>query len=342
MGNALSAALLAEVPGMLRIGSMRVPVFGLLAALGVIAALLLSQYTARFVGIAPGLLWDAGMTVVVAAFVASRLILIAAAPHTFTTFPMMVLLLPSLSPLGMLLAGLATYAWLRWKKLPLLQVLDAFAPSACLLAAVLALAHFVEGTAAGMPTRLPWGVVTPGDHILGKVHPVQIYALLLWLAIGAWALRVLTQGKRRGEAAAWVLTLGGVVTFLLDMLRQPVESQGSAWLDPAQYVAIVAILAGFVVGFWFRSWSVTRTEAAEILERFLDGTSGGWGHETLEYAVVEDPLILEVQRRFVSLPNEFPPAPGSRAYCGPEGSQVLREYVEKLRHEPNFDLKETR
>ena len=60
MGNALSAALLAEVPGMLRIGSMRVPVFGLLAALGVIAALLLSQYTARFVGIAPGLLWDAG------------------------------------------------------------------------------------------------------------------------------------------------------------------------------------------------------------------------------------------------------------------------------------------
>ncbi|SEG59649.1 phosphatidylglycerol:prolipoprotein diacylglycerol transferase [Bryocella elongata] len=327
---------------MLRVGSMRVPVFGLLAAVGVIAALLLSQYTARFVGVAPGLLWDAGMTVVVAAFVASRLILIAAAPPTFTKFPMTVLLLPSLTPLGLLLAGVATYAWLRWKKLRVLEVLDAFAPSGCVLAAVLALAHFVEGTEAGMPTRLPWGVVTPGDHILGKVHPVQIYALLLWLAIGAWSLRVLMQRKRVGEAAAWVLLLGGVVTFLLDMLRQPVESQGSAWLDPAQYVALAAILAGAIVRFRPKPWSVTRIEAAEILEEFLDGTSGGWGHETLEYAVVVDPLILEVQRRFVSLPNEFPPAPGSRAYCGPEGFLVLREYVGKLRQEPSFDLKETR
>jgi phosphatidylglycerol:prolipoprotein diacylglycerol transferase len=252
MGNALSAALLAEIPGMLRIGSMRVPVFGLLAALGVIAALLLSQYTARFVRVgpdpakAPGLLWDAGMTFVVAAFVASRLLLIAAAPNTFTTFPMTVLLLPSLTPLAMVLAGLATFVWLRWKRLQVLDVLDAWAPCVCVLAVVLALAHFIEGTDAGMPTQLPWGVMTPGDHILGRVHPVEIYAVVAWVAIGAWSLRVLMRRRWAGDAAAWVLVLGGAVSFGLDMLRQPVESEGAAWLDPAQYVALL----GAGVGAW--------------------------------------------------------------------------------------------
>jgi phosphatidylglycerol:prolipoprotein diacylglycerol transferase len=271
MGNApilaALAALLAEMPGMLRIGSMRVPVFGVLAALGVIAALLLSQYTARFVSVTPGQLWDAGMTVVVAAFVASRLLLIAASPHTFATYPMTVILLPSLTPLAMVWAGLTTYVWLRWKKLRVLDVMDAWAPCACVLGAVLAVAHFIEGTDAGMPTRLPWGVVTPGDHVLGRVQPVEIYALLLWLAIGAWSLRVLMRRGRAGEAAAWVLVLGGVAEFLLDMLRQPVESQGSAWLDPAQYVAILCAAMGGWMLLWPRT-EVPREQSGSAAMKF--------------------------------------------------------------------------
>ena len=244
MGKALTAAIVGELPGMLRFGSLRVPLFGVLAALGVIAALLLSQYSARFVRLAPAALWDAGMVLVTASFVASRLLLIVASPRTFARVPVTVLLLPSLTPLALALAAVAVLAWLRWKKLPLLDALDAWTPCACVLAAVLALAHFVEGTDAGMPTSLPWGVVTPGDHILGRVHPVQLYAVLLWLALAAWSLRVLRRRSYAGQSAAWALALGGAISFLLDMLRQPVETQGGAWLDPAQYAAVAACALG--------------------------------------------------------------------------------------------------
>lgn len=244
MGNALSAALLAEVPGILHIGSMRVPLFGVLAALGVVAALLLSQYTARFVRLHAPALWDAGMVAVIAAFAASRLVLVAAAPEVFSRAPWTVLLLPSLSPLAMTLTTLVTFAWLRFRRLDVLAVLDAWAPCVCALLAVLSLAHFVEGTDAGMPTRLPWGVVTPGDHVLGRVHPVELYALAAWLALAALSLRLLQRRSVAGRPAGCTLLLGGAASFLLDMLRQPVESVGPAWLDPVQYAALGAIVLG--------------------------------------------------------------------------------------------------
>jgi phosphatidylglycerol---prolipoprotein diacylglyceryl transferase len=134
-------------------------------------------------------------------------------------------------------------------------VLDAWAPCAAVLAAVLSLGHFVEGTDAGMPTRLPWGVVTPGDSVLGRVHPVELYALVAALGICEWTLIRLKRRTRAGEVAGSALVAGGVLSFLLDMVRQPLDTFGGAWLDPGQWVA----LAGVAVG----AWILTRTPGSE-------------------------------------------------------------------------------
>jgi phosphatidylglycerol:prolipoprotein diacylglycerol transferase len=136
---------------------------------------------------------------------------------------------------------------LRWRRLPVRDVLDAWAPCGALLAAVLSIAHFVEGTDAGMPTRLPWGVVTPGDSVLGRVHPVQIYAAITALAICFGLLRKLQKRKFAGEVAALAMMTGGTGAFLLDMLRQPVESFGASVLDPGQFVALAAMFVGAVL-----------------------------------------------------------------------------------------------
>jgi phosphatidylglycerol:prolipoprotein diacylglycerol transferase len=95
-----------------------------------------------------------------------------------------------------------------------------------------------------MPTKLPWGVVTPGDSVLGKVHPVQIYALIVAVVLCAVLLRMLMKERRAGMVASAALVAGSVASFGLDMLRQPVESMGDAWLDPAQWVGIVAVVVG--------------------------------------------------------------------------------------------------
>lgn len=237
-----TAALL--LPGFIRIGSLRLTVYGIFAAAGLIAALWLSQRTAPRVGLPANKLWDAGVIAVIAAFVASRTLLIAFDFRAFLKYPLLVLALPSLTYGGMVLTTLLVWLWLRHKHLPLRDVLDAWAPSAALLAAVMAIAHFVEGTDAGMPTRLPWGVVTPGDTVLDRVHPIQLYATLIALVLCIVLFRMLPRRKFAGQVAAVALVTGGLAAFLLDMLQQPVESSGNALLDPGQFLALAAIIAG--------------------------------------------------------------------------------------------------
>jgi phosphatidylglycerol:prolipoprotein diacylglycerol transferase len=145
-------------------------------------------------------------------------------------------------------------------------VLDAWAPCAALLAAVLSVAHFVEGTDAGMPTSLPWGVVTPGDTVLGRVHPVQIYAAIIALGLCYGLLLLLPRRKFAGQVAAFALMGGGAAAFLLDMLTQPVESLGNTWLDPGQFISLTAMLTGAVI------WATAKPPSREfpcggVLER---------------------------------------------------------------------------
>ena len=235
----------AALPGTVRLGPLRLPVYGLFATAGMLGALALSQKTARRVGLRADVLWDAGVVGVVAAFVASRVLLVAQNWAVFKAMPMLVLTLPSLTYGGAALAVVAVIAWLKWKREPVLRAMDAWTPCAALLAGFLQLGHFFEGTDAGMPTRLPWGVIAPGDTVLGRTHPVQLYAVVAAAVLGVWWWRML---RFPGRAAAVALMSGGAVSFALDMLRQPFDS-GWAWpLEASQMVAVGAMVAG--VGVW--------------------------------------------------------------------------------------------
>ena len=243
----LSSLTFVLVPGVVRVGHIRVSVFGFIAAAGLIAAIWLSQYTARWAKVSAQKLWDAGVFAVLAAFIGSRALLVAGDPQAFLHYPLLVLSLPSLTRGGVALTVVAVLVYLWVVKLPLVATLDAWTPPVMVLGAVLALAHFVEGTDAGMPTRLPWGVHTPGDTIFGRVQPVQIYWMLAALLIGMDALRVLRQRHPNGLVAARGLLFGGLSFFVLDMLAQPTDTTGAAWLDPGQWVALGCATTGGVM-----------------------------------------------------------------------------------------------
>ena len=250
------------LPGTFRVGPFRIPVFGLFATAALLAALALSQRTAPKAGLAPQRLWDAGILAIAAAFIVSRLLLIAENFQTFRAFPMLVLSVPSLTAGGILLTAVASAIYLRFQRLPLLRVLDAWSPCAALLAAFLQLGHFFEGTDAGMPTALPWGVVSPGDTILGRVHPVQLYALLLALALTAFLLHRLARPHKPGQILALALLLGGPTSFLLDFLRQPQATLTELPLDPSQLLALAATLTGLaLVTFGPQTLAARRTPA---------------------------------------------------------------------------------
>lgn len=232
------------VPRVLRVGPLRVSMYGVCAAVGLVAALGLSLRTARLVGLAAEQVWDAGLFAVVAAFVCSRLLLVAGNFSAFLKMPGTLLALPSFTTLGMVLTGLVVVAYLRWKRLAVARVMDAWAPCAAMLAAMLSVGRFFEGTEVGMPTRLPWGMVNQGGDGELRLHPVAVYGAIAAVVLGVALMTLLRRGLRVGVVAGVGLVAGGASGFLMDMVTQPVEMSAGAWLDPAQWVAVGAMVVG--------------------------------------------------------------------------------------------------
>lgn len=221
---------------------MTIPTFGFLAAIGLMLALGLSLSTSSAVGVNPDRLWNAGMITIIAAFVLSRLLLVATNLHTFFTYPILLLMVPSLTPLGMLLTAIVTLAYLRTRDLDMLAVFDAWAPCATLLWVFLALGHFAEGSDPGIPSRLPWAVaISPGAI---KLHPVAIYAAILAAVLTIVLLFHLSRRRHAGDTAALGLAVTGLAQFFLSFFREPTfyDNKFGNLLDPVQWLALGMIV----------------------------------------------------------------------------------------------------
>jgi len=231
-------------PYLIHSGHLLLPTFGVLAAVGLMAALTLSLRTAATVGLVPDKLWNAGLFTLLSAFALSRLLLIIANPHSFIAYPILLLMVPSLNVTGILLTILATAIYLRLHSLPHLDALDAWSPCATLAWAFLALGHFAEGTDAGLPTTLPWGIAIPLSTT--RLHPVALYAAIAAALLTFLLLRQLPRRHHAGDTFALALAASGTAQFLLTFVRQPYPD--ASLLDPIQWIALGMIaLAGLVL-----------------------------------------------------------------------------------------------
>jgi phosphatidylglycerol:prolipoprotein diacylglycerol transferase len=234
-------------PNLIHLGFLTIPTFGLLAAIGLMAALSLSLKTSTIVGLDADAVWTAGLFAMIAAFVFSRLLLVVTNLKSFLSFPLLLLMVPSLTPLGLLLTILAVLLYLRLKGLPLLPTLDAWAPCATLAWAFLALGHFAEGSDPGTPSSLPWARPIISDGV--RVHPVAIYAALAAVVITVVLLRLLPARHRAGDIFALSLLLCGIAQFLLTFVREPAffDTTLGRLLDPIQWVALGMIVIAAVI-----------------------------------------------------------------------------------------------
>ncbi|HEY4356100.1 MAG TPA: prolipoprotein diacylglyceryl transferase family protein [Acidobacteriaceae bacterium] len=325
------SALASDIPGFVPLGHLQLSIYGFFAAAGLVAAVWYSQRMAMRAKLSMDRLWDAGIFAVVTAFVVSRGLLIVNNFAAFKRYPLLLMAQPSLTYSGLLLTVVLTCGWLYWKRMPLLSVADAWAPCGAVLWTVLSVGHFVEGTDAGMPTRLPWGVVTPGDTVLGPTHPVQLYTVVCAGMLAWYLSRKLAVKHRAGSVAALGLMLGGFASFLLGMLRQPAETYGGAWLDTDQWVAVAAMLIGLLLEApLLRIPMDPGVRMQEFLEDFITLRGHkrvGWIRNT----AFTDPLLVEIQKRFLRLPREFPVEASSyNSWCNEDGLQILKWYVYQL------------
>jgi phosphatidylglycerol:prolipoprotein diacylglycerol transferase len=234
-------------PYLLHSGHFLLPTFGVLAAVGLMAALSLSLRTAVAAGLNPEKVWNAGLFTLLSAFVLSRVLLVATNLHNFRAYPVLLLMVPSLTATGILLTILVTVLYLRLRRLPLLATLDAWAPCATLIWAFLALGHLAEGSDPGLPTRLPWGMAIPPDAL--RLHPVPLYAAIAAAVLTFVLLGQLRRGHRPGDIIAVALVSAGAVQFLLTFFRQPnpYDVPLGSILDPIQWISLAMIVLASLI-----------------------------------------------------------------------------------------------
>ena len=230
----------------LSLGRLHIPIFGLFAAVGLMCAMALGLRTARLARVDRDALWDTWIVMVISAFVLSRALLVGENLRLFLHSPMLVLELPSLTRPGEFMTAVITLLYLRHRRMPLLNVLDAVAPCVALLWAFLGVGAFAEGTREGMPTSVPWAVAS----LFGRVHPVEIYAAIAWAFFCGVLLWILRRARTPGMTGAWGLSLGGLVLFLIQFFGLPVVLYATTLLDGDELRGLEMMVAGGLLLSW--------------------------------------------------------------------------------------------
>jgi len=276
-------------PVLLHFGSIVIPAYGALAALGVLAALFLAVRLAPRAGANPNQVWNLCIVALFAAVVGSRVLLVAVNWSALRMHPRWLLGLamihhPLLAGTGALVGGVAAILYGRWQRMPFWKTADALAAPLALGMGCEQVGALLAGSGYGTETSLPWAVTY--DHPLAArwsgaplgvaVHPVQAYAAIAFLTLALFLCFWLSHRQRQGDVAGLALLGFGVAVFVTEFWRDT-EGRGSLLdgaLDGPQAVAAVLVLAGAAV-LWDRKRRDAESSAHPIAAQESAMNDGG-------------------------------------------------------------------
>jgi phosphatidylglycerol:prolipoprotein diacylglycerol transferase len=235
------------VPVLFHIGSIVIPSYGALAALGVLLGLFLAQRTSRIAQVNAAQLWNLCVIAVFAALVGARLLLVLVNWSDLRLHPAWMLGLamvhhPLVAAAGALSGAIAALLYARWRRLPLPATADALAAPLALGLAFEQAGELLAGSGFGTQANVPWAIT--------YTNPLaELYAALAYLVIAAALFAWMPRRRQPGDAAGLGLLAIGVALFVTEIWRDPVgrgSLLGSA-LDGPQAAAVAVVVAGGLV-----------------------------------------------------------------------------------------------
>lgn len=255
-------------PVLFHIGSILIPSYGAVAALGVLAALFLAQRTARLSGVNTTQMWNLCIAAMFSGLIGERLVLIAVNWSTIKQHPswatgLAMIHHPLLTAAGVITGATAAAAYVRSRRMPIGATADALAAPLTLGLAFEQVGALMAGSGFGVQAsaRLPWAVIYTsvlaarwsGAPLGIPLHPVQAYAALGFLMLAvfllAWMLAPPRAGRQPGDVAGICVMGFGTIVYFTELWRDP-EGRGTLLhgaLDAPQIAAVLMVIAGGIV-----------------------------------------------------------------------------------------------
>jgi len=234
-------------PVIVSLGVLRVYSYGLMVAIGILAASWLLQRHAARRGLSADTVLDIVFWVVLCGLVGGRVFYVLLNADVYRQDPGEIIRLykGGLVFQGSFIGGLiGALAVIRKKRLPVLGTLDLFAVYVPLAHAFGRIGCFLNGCCYGRPTQLPWGVRFPG--FLEPVHPTQLYSAFFLVLIFAVLRRSERTKRFDGQIVGLYLMLYGAMRFVMEFFRgdNPAVLGG---LSLFQYVSAAMFLIGLML-----------------------------------------------------------------------------------------------
>ena len=221
--------------------------FGLLFALGFLAAVLYAVGRAKAYGLKDDNVTDALILAVPAGIVGARIVYVLTHLAQFQGNAGQILKFwdggLSLAG-GLLFAACAAYLYCRKKKISFGAFLDLVGPAFLLGAAIASWGHFFNRDNLGIATSYPWGMELSVNGTTASVHPLFLYEFL-WCLIGfVAAILVFRKSRRKYDGQLFAVTAGWYALYLVMIV--PLELEYNGLFSWKRLLAALALMAAAV------------------------------------------------------------------------------------------------
>lgn len=233
------------------IGPVTIYGYGLMIALGVLAALLTASYRAKKAGLSTDMIFNLTILCVLGGFLGAKILYIitewkslAESKHFLED------LSNGFVVYGGIIAGILTAViYCRHKKVSALEYIDLAIPSVAIAQGLGRVGCFMSGCCYGRETEAWFGVAfndSPFAPLGVKLIPTQLFSSIGDLLIAAVLILWARKKPKRGMITSGYLLLYGIGRFLIEFLRNDPRGNVGA-LSTSQFISIFMVAAGAVM-----------------------------------------------------------------------------------------------
>lgn len=231
------------------IGPFTVHTYGLMIAIGILAAYLTARYRAKRLNIDSSRIDLLAVWILLGGILGAKILYWFTQMKNIMQSPAILLnITEGFVVYGGIIGGILTgYLYCRKKQLACLQYFDLLIPSVALAQGFGRIGCFMAGCCYGIETRGAWGVVFPSSSLApGGVHliPTQLISSGLDFLLFAILIFYAKRKKSDGQVTALYLILYSAGRFILEFFRGDLVRGSVGILSTSQFISIFLFIIG--------------------------------------------------------------------------------------------------
>jgi len=244
------------LPKLFTIGSLFLPTYGVLVALGFLLGLWVTVRLARRAHLPEDKVTNLVIYCALAGLAGAKLFMFLFDWRIFWNDPREIFTLSTLRAAGVYQGGflaalIVAILYIRRTSLPMLETFDIFSPGIAIAHAIGRMGCLAAGCCWGRETQVPWAITfrNPDAHdmsgtpLLVPLHPTQIYEAIANALIFGFLYWRIRKAHVAGEIFGWYLILYSIARFIIEFYR--FHEQGTyGGLSLTQWIAIATLAAG--------------------------------------------------------------------------------------------------